>query len=135
MPVRGKSSAGGGKRDLIIELHCDFAHIAGCCNQVTSVSDFLPSPPSSSSFSFFSFFFFLPLFLSVVQISCLCLGVAETSCYLASLKILIKGTVFPKRLSSSLREKNDGSQLRQKPAALCRALASHHPRVPLPLPQ
>lgn len=57
--LRGKSSAGGGKRDLIIELHCDFAHIAGCCNQITSVSDFLPSPPSSSSFSFlFSFFFF-----------------------------------------------------------------------------
>lgn len=60
--LRGKSSAGGGKRDLIIELHCDFAHIAGCCNQVTSVSDFLPSPPSSSSFSFsrFFFFFFFP---------------------------------------------------------------------------
>lgn len=39
----------GGKGDLIIEPHCDFAHIAGCCNQVTSVARF---PPSSSSFFF-----------------------------------------------------------------------------------
>lgn len=83
MPVRGKSSAGGGKRDLIIELHCDFAHIAGCCNQVTSVSDFLPSPPSSSSFS--SLFWPPPFSFRWVQISCLCLGVAETSCYLEDL--------------------------------------------------
>lgn len=50
----------GGKGDLIIEPHCDFAHIAGCCNQVTSVAHFPPSPPSSSSFSFF----FPPLPLS-----------------------------------------------------------------------
>lgn len=116
MPVRGKSSAGGGKRHLIIELHCDFAHIAGCCNQVTSVSDFLPSPPSSSSF--FSFLVFPPthsFFLSVVQISCLCLGVAETSCYLALPKILMKGRMFLKSLGSSLPEKAAGSQLRRNP--------------------
>lgn len=126
MPGGGKSSAGGGKRDLIIELHCDFAHIAGCCNQVTSVSDFLPSPPSSSSF--FSFLFFSsPFFLSVVQISCLCLGVAETRCYLAPLKILIKGTMSPKSLCSSRTEKANGSQLRQHPLSCAR---HSHPTVP-----
>lgn len=135
--LRGKSSAGGGKRDLIIELHCDFAHIAGCCNQVTSVSDFLPSPPSSSSFSFSRFFFFSsffppPFFFSVVQISCLCLGVAETSCYLPSLKMLIKGTTFPKNLGSSLPKEGKGARLGQKPPGLCRALASCRPPAPFP---
>lgn len=52
-----------------------------------------------------------------VQISCLCLGVAETSCYLALPKISIKGRMFLKSLGSSLPEKAAGSQLRRNPRA------------------
>lgn len=93
----------------------------------------LPLPPLSLSLGFFfSSFFPPPFFFSVVQISCLCLGVAETSCYLPSLKMLIKGTTFPKNLGSSLPKEGKGARLGQKPPGLCRALASC--RAPAPFP-
>lgn len=93
----------------------------------------LPLPPLSLSLGFFfSSFFPPPFFFSVVQISCLCLGVAETSCYLPSLKMLIKGTTFPKNLGSSLPKEGKGARLGQKPPGLCRALASCRPPAPFP---